>query len=98
MEFGQRKDVIDMACKPISHVPCVNCDQHGGTTDHLLTRCVFTGEVWSRLLRSLGLALVGPSAEDKLGLLKRMVTVLSAERVRFCSVASYLHVWREGNR
>jgi hypothetical protein len=71
LKFGQRKDVIDLACKPISHVPCVNCDQHGGTTDHLLTRCVFTGEVWSRLLRSLGLALVGPAAEDKLGLLKR---------------------------
>ena len=36
------------------------------SADHLLTRCVFTGEVWSRLLRSLGLALMGPSAVDRL--------------------------------
>jgi hypothetical protein len=37
------------------------CDQHDKTTDHLLASCVFTREVWHRLLCRVGLQHLAPS-------------------------------------
>jgi hypothetical protein len=34
---------------------CVLYDQHDETTDHLLASCIFTCEVWHRLLSRVGL-------------------------------------------
>ena len=43
---------------------CVICDQQDETTDHLLASCVFTCEVWHRLLSRAGLEHLVPSDDS----------------------------------
>lgn len=39
---------------------CTLCDQADETTDHLLASCVYSCEVWFRLLHSVGQQLLAP--------------------------------------
>lgn len=45
---------------------CALCDQGDETTDHLLTSCPFTREVWARLLARASLQQPTPAANDGL--------------------------------
>ncbi|XP_066391907.1 uncharacterized protein [Miscanthus floridulus] len=45
---------------------CIICDQQDETTDHLLASCVFTHEVWHRLLSREGFMHLVPSDDSRL--------------------------------
>jgi len=46
----------------VRHWPMVQCE----TTYHLLTSCVFTHEVWCRVLRHVHLGWLAPTMDDEL--------------------------------
>uniref|UniRef100_K3Y117 Reverse transcriptase zinc-binding domain-containing protein n=1 Tax=Setaria italica TaxID=4555 RepID=K3Y117_SETIT len=43
---------------------CPLCDQVDETIDHLLVSCVFTQQVWFRLLQSVGLHILAPQPDE----------------------------------
>jgi hypothetical protein len=45
---------------------CALCGQESETTDHLLLNCVYSREVWHRLLRSVGFQAWAPQGHDTL--------------------------------
>ena len=45
---------------------CVLCDQLDETHDHLLAACVYTREVWLRILSTFALGHLTPTADDTL--------------------------------
>lgn len=47
-----------------NHRPCALCSQEVETADHLLTSCVYSREIWYRLLRSLGWQMLTPTRTD----------------------------------
>jgi hypothetical protein len=48
------------------HADCALCGQCDETTDHLLSACVFTREVWYRLLLRVGFVHLCPTADSYL--------------------------------
>ena len=48
------------------YVECVLCGQEDETVDHMLASCVFTRELWFRLLRPSGWEQLSPSAHSPL--------------------------------
>jgi len=54
-----------LARKGLPHPDCCPlCDQMDETIDHLLVCCVFTRQVWFRLLQSVGLQTLAPQPDD----------------------------------
>lgn len=45
---------------------CCLCDQHDETSDHLLASCIFTREVWHRLLANAAATHLGPAGDARL--------------------------------
>jgi hypothetical protein len=83
-------------------VTCIICDQHDKTTDHLLASCVFTREVWFRLLSRVGMEHLA-LAEDSSLADRWQTTRLSIPkhlRRSFDSVVLLVSwmVWKERNR
>ncbi|KAG0545813.1 hypothetical protein BDA96_02G394400 [Sorghum bicolor] len=48
------------------HADCLLCGQEDETCDHLLAACVFTREIWYRILSTVGLQHTTPSPSDTL--------------------------------
>lgn len=48
------------------HADCALCAQHDETSDHLLASCVFTREIWHRLLARVGFLHLCPSSDSYL--------------------------------
>ena len=48
------------------HADCLLCGQDDETCDHLLAACVFTWEIWYRILITVGLQHTAPSPSDTL--------------------------------
>jgi len=61
---------------------CALCDQEDETADHLLLGCVFTREVWHRLLRSFRLPLQPPATPSR----PRPSSIGGCSRVACCHV------------
>jgi hypothetical protein len=79
---------------------CALYDQEDETTDHLLTSCTFTREVWTRLLAVAGLQLAAPTTTSMLDwwLLAREAVPEDGRRVfdSLFMVVSWI-IWKERN-
>ncbi|KAG2659113.1 hypothetical protein PVAP13_1KG333200 [Panicum virgatum] len=54
-----------LARKGLPHPECCPlCDQADETIDHLLVSCVFTQQIWFKLLRSVGLQILAPQPDE----------------------------------
>jgi len=54
-----------LARKGLPHPECCPlCDQADETIDHLLVSCVFTRQIWFKLLRSVGLQILAPQPDE----------------------------------
>lgn len=84
------------------HGACALCDQADETTDHLLCSCVFTCEIWTRLLAPAGIDHLAPQPTSLFAdwwLLARE-TVPADGRRAFDSLvlATSWIIWKERNR
>lgn len=80
---------------------CALCDQADETTDHLLCSCVFTCEIWTRLLASVGIQHLAPQPTSSLAdwwLMVREAVPADGRRAfdSLALVASWI-MWKERN-
>lgn len=85
-----------------STTDCALCSQLQETSDHLLAACVYTREVWHRILQLVDMGHLYPDAGDTLVLwwLASRIQVVKPLRKGFDSLVLLVtwEVWKERNR
>jgi hypothetical protein len=81
---------------------CALCDQEAETTDHLLLNCIYSREVWFRLLSSVGLQHWAPNGDETMAVWwqQHRANAPSALRKSFDSALMLVtwSLWKERNR